>query len=48
MMVKKFQVQRKIGFKWIGLDDYITEAVARAEARRISGTTRVVPIWIER
>lgn len=48
MQERRFQVQRKIGFKWIGLDDYITEAAAREWARRMSGTTRVVPIWIER
>ena len=32
---------------WVAVDDYITEERARLEARRMSGITRVVPIWIE-
>jgi hypothetical protein len=48
MQERRYQVQRKLGFLWIGVDEYITEEVARIEARRMSGTTRVVPVWIEK
>ena len=49
MMVKKFQVQRLfLGVKWVNVGyQHISEASAREEARKVSGTTRVVSVWVE-
>ena len=49
MMVRKFQIQKLLlGIKWINVGyEYISETVARENARKVSGTTRVVPVWVE-
>ena len=49
MMVKKYQIQRLVfGFIWKSVGhDYVVESVARENARKVSGTTRVVPVWVE-
>ena len=50
MMLRKFQVQRLVlGITWVPAFryDFITEASAREEARKLSGKVRVVTVWEE-
>lgn len=47
-MVKKFQVQYRVGFKWINFTEYVSEVAAREKATKMSHlcVTRVVPVWM--